>query len=254
MRLAAAVMAVVLAPAAAHAGAWPMPKGQGQVIVRYERQTADEAFDASGALVPIPPRYDEAASAFVEYGLTRRLTLQGKLVAARGQDEFGGYEGAAPAELGLRWTALQNRRGALSVYLGAISAGEGENAVYVSRVRSDGDVEARVLLGRSGRWRGRPVFVDLQAARLWRIGAPDETRFDSTVGVEVTRNWMVLAQSYAGLVDGEEATLQPGWVNGEVSLVRRLGGMRVQAGWRAALSGRESTYGSGPVVAVWRRF
>jgi protein XagA len=251
---AAAALLVLLAPSLAHAGAWPMPKGEGQVILRYEHQWASEAFDKAGVLVPIPDRYDEAASAFVEYGLTSRFTLQGKLVAARGQDEFGGYEGMAPAELGVRWTAVRNPRTAVSLYVGAISPGEGENAVYVSRVRSDGDVEVRAFLGRSGRWRRRPVFADLQAARLWRIGAPDETRFDATLGVEVTRNWMVLAQSYAGVVDGAQDGLAPGWVNAEISAVRRLGRLRLQAGWRAAVAGRDTTYGSGPVVAVWTRF
>ena len=231
-----------------------MPKGEGQVIVRYEHQTADEAFDDTGFLTPIPPRQDEAATAFFEYGLTDRVTVQGKLGAARGGDAFGGYQGGTPPEIGLRWTLLRDPRTAVSVYAGAIAPGEGENAVYVSRVRSDGDLELRALAGRSGRWRGRPVFVDVQAARLFRVGAPDETRVDTTLGVEVTRDWTVLLQSYAGVVDGAVEGLQPGWVNGEASLVRRFGSVRVQAGWRSALYGRHSTYGSGPVIAVWRRF
>jgi hypothetical protein len=231
-----------------------MPRGEGQVILRYEGQTADQAFDVDGALVPIPDRRDEAVSAFLEYGLTGRLTLQSKLAFARGGDAFGAYEGAAPAELGLRWAVLRDRRTAVSVYAGVISPGEGENAVYVSRVRSDGDAELRAMLGRSGRWRGRPVFVDVQAARLWRIGAPDETRLDAAVGVDVTPRWLVLVQAYAGRVDGPDQGLRPGWVNAEASLVRRLGSFRVQAGWRSAVAGRESTYGSGPVVALWKAF
>ena len=254
MRLPAAALLAWLCPSVAVAGAWPMPRGDGQAILRYERQTADEAFDEAGVLVSIPDRADEAATVFVEYGLTSRLTLQGKVGWARGGDEFGGYEGASPAELGLRWTVLQNPRTAVSVYVGAIAPGEGENAVYVSRVRSDGDLEVRGLLGRSGRWRGRPVFVDLQAARLFRVGAPDETRVDATAGVEVTPDWMVMVQGYGGMVDGAQDGLQPGWVNGEASLVRRFGSVRVQAGWRAALYGRHSTYGSGPVIALWKRF
>jgi hypothetical protein len=251
---AAALVAALLVPSLAHAGAWPMKKGDGQVILRFERQTADEAFDASGGLVAIPSRYDEAASTFVEYGLTNRLTLQGKLVAARGQDEFGGYEGTAPAELGVRWAAVRRGGMVLSVYAGAISPGEGENAVYVSRVRSEGDAELRVLFGRSGRWFGRPYFVDSQAARLMRIGAPDETRYDTSIGVDITENWLVLVQSYAGFVDGADEGLAPGWNNAELSVVRRLGSVRVQAGWRTAVAGRDSTRGAGPVIAVWKRF
>lgn len=243
------------AASSAQAGAWPMPKGKGQVITRYERQTAEEVFGPDGAGVPIEPRWDESAVAFVEYGLTDRLTLQGKLGYARGADAFTGYEGAAPAELGVRWNAWNGRGAVISVYGGAISPGEGENAIYVSRQPSDGELEARVLVGRSGRWRGRTAFVDAQAARLWRIGAADETRLDLTVGVDVTRNWLLLAQTYAGETDASGDGLRPGWANVEVSAVRRFrGGWRAQLGYRTAVYGRDTTVGAGPVVAVWRRF
>lgn len=249
-----AALAATLPAIEARAGAWPMPKGEGQVIFRYERQTAEQAFDARGATAPIEPRWDESATAFVEYGITDRLTLQGKAGVARGADAFAGYEGAAPAELGLRWTARRTSRGVASLYLGAITPGEGENAIYVSRVRSHGDLEARVLLGRSGRARGRPVFGEVQAARLWRIDASDETRLDVTVGVEATPAWLALAQAYSGVTDDAGGPLRPGWANGELSLVRRLEGWRLQAGYRVAGYGRDTTRGSGPVLGVWRSF
>ena len=220
----------------ARAGAWPMPKGEGQVILRYERQTAGDAFDAGGALTPIEDRWDESATAFVEYGVTRRLTFQGKFGMARGEDRFTAYEGGSPAELGLRWNVLDRRRAVASVYLGAITPGEGENAIYVSRVRSQGDLELRALVGRSATAFRRPAFAEVQLARLWRIDAGDETRADLTAGVEPARNWLVLVQVYGGMTD-EGAALRPGWLNQEVSLVRRFGGWSAQAGWRAAVQG-----------------
>lgn len=248
-------LAVAACAGSAQAGAWPMPKGQGQVITRYERQSADSAFDASGGLQSIESRWDESAVVFLEYGLTERMTLQGKLGYARGADAFSGYDGAAPAELGLRWNAVKRGRTVVSIYGGAISPGEGENAIYVSRKPSDGELEARLLVGRSGRWRGRTAFIDLQAARMWRFGAADETRFDATVGLDVTRNWLVLVQTYGGETDGADDGLRPGWLNAEVSAVRRFrDGWRGQLGYRTAYQGRESTAGHGPVVAVWRSF
>jgi hypothetical protein len=255
VRAGTAALAAVTAATSAQAGAWPMRKGEGQVITRYERQTADLAFDDQGELRAIEPRWDEAATAFVEYGLTNRLTLQAKAGYARGADAFTAYEGAAPLELGFRWTAIQGPRTVVSLYGGAISPGEGENAVYVSRKPSDGELEARLLVGRSGRWKRRNVFAEGQVARLWRFGAADEVRFDSTAGVEVTPNWLLLMQSYGGETDGADDGLRPGWLIAEVSVVRRMrGGWRAQLGYRTALQGRESTGGVGPVVAVWRRF
>jgi len=249
----AAVLVAAAFATSAQAGAWSMPKGEGQVIVRFERQTAEEAFAADGSTIAIEPRWDEAATAFVEYGLTDRLTFQGKAGLARGRDRFTGYEGASPAEVGLRWRVLERGRAVASVYLGAITPGEGENAVYVSRVRSQGDLEARVLVGRSARAFRRPAFAELQAARLWRIDAGDETRLDLTAGVEPSSNWLVLVQVYGGMTD-EGAALRPGWLNQEVSVVRRFRGWRAQAGWRTALQGRDATRGSGPIMAVWRSF
>ena len=255
MRLAVAILIAAATATSARAGAWPMPKGEGQVITRYERQTADEAFDPTGAEVPIEPRWDESATTFLEYGLTDRITLQGKLGYARGEDAFTGYEGAAPAELGLRWNALRRGRTVISVYGGAISPGEGENAVYVSRKPSDGELEARVLAGRSGRYLRRPAFVEVQVARLWRFGAADETRLDMAAGIDVTRNWLLLAQTYGGETDGAGDGLRPGWANLEVSAVRRFrGGWRGQVGYRTAAYGRDTTVGAGPVIAIWRGF
>lgn len=255
MRLAAAIMLAAVFATSAQAGAWPMPKGEGQVITRYERQTADQAFDGKGAGVPIEPRWDESAIAFVEYGLTDRITFQGKVGYARGANAFAGYEGATPVELGLRWMAVRRGRTVVSLYGGAISPGEGQNAVYVSRKPSDGELEARLLVGRSERYWRRPVFVDAQLARLWRFGAANETRLDVTMGVDLTRDWLLLAQTYGGETDGAGDGLRPGWVNGEFSAVRRFpGGWRAQLGWRTASQGRDTTAGAGPVAAVWRRF
>ena len=111
------------------------------------------------------------------------------------------------------------------------------------------------MYGRSGRYLKRAVFVDAQLARLWRFGAADEVRLDTTVGMDVTENWLLLAQSYGGETDGAGDGLRPGWINAEVSAVRRLpGGWRAQLGWRTASQGRETTVGAGPVAAVWRRF
>lgn len=111
----------------------------------------------------------------------------------------------------------------------------------------------RAMVGRSASARGRPVFAELQAARLWRIDAGDETRLDLTAGVEPARDWLLLVQVYGGMTD-EGAALRPGWLNQEVSLVRRFPGWRAQAGWRTAVQGRDATRGSGPVFAVWRGF
>jgi hypothetical protein len=188
----------------------------------------------------------------VEHGLTSWLTLQAEAAYTRGEDPFIAYDGRGPASLGLRAVVLQRRRTVVSVYAGAVAAGEGRNAGYAAPNQGEGDLEFRVLAGRSGVWRRRPVFAEVQAARLERSGLPDEVRLDTTLGVDVNRRWLVLLQSYAGQADGGDGA--PRWLKAEASLVRRMGTWRVQAGWRGSVDGRNSPLESGPVVAVWRTF
>lgn len=253
----AAVAAVLLTvaaavPAGALAGAWPMAKGQTQVIAKYERAEADEAFDVDSSIVPLFPRTDEQVAVWVEHGLTSRLTLQGEAAYTRGEDLFTRYDGRGPVSLGLRYAVLRTSRSVLSVYVGGVAAGEGRNAGYAPPNQGEGDVELRALAGRSGVWRRRPVFAEVQLARFERSGLPDETRLDSTLGIDVSRNWLLLLQTYAGQADGGGDA--PLWVKSEASLVRRVGNWRVQAGWRQSTYGRNSPLEKGPVVAVWRTF
>ncbi|PHY20460.1 hypothetical protein [Caulobacter sp. BP25] len=228
-----------------------MEPGRAQVIVKYERATADRGYDLGGGLTPIAPRRDEVLSVFVERGLTPRLTLQAKAGATRGHDPWVDYSGRGPIEVGLRWTAQRGPRSSLAVYLGAGEAGVGRNAGYAAPGKGSLDLEARVLYGRSAVWRGREAFVDLEAARLKREGLADETRIDATLGFRPAKSWLLLAQTYAGQADRGE--LDARWIKAELSVVRSFGDWSLQAGWRDTVSGRETARDRGVVLAVWRR-
>jgi len=188
---------------------------------------------------------------FVEHGLTPRLTLQAKAGATRGHDRWVSYSGRGPVEAGLRWTVRRDPRSSLALYLGAGEAGVGRNAGYAAPGRGSLDLEARILYGRSGVWRGREVFVDLQAARLKRRGLADETRVDATLGLRPAKGWLLLAQTYAGQAD--RVGVDARWVKAEVSAVRRFGDWSVQGGWRDTVSGRDTARDQGVVLALWRR-
>ncbi|HJV41577.1 hypothetical protein [Caulobacter sp.] len=237
--------------AKARAGAWPIEPDRTQLIAKYERTTADRGYDPEGAVVDIAPRRDETLSVFVEHGLTPRLTLQGKAGATRGHDRWAAYSGRGPVEAGIRWTVRRDPRSALALYLGAGEAGVGRNAGYAAPGRGSLDLEARVLYGRSGVWRGRQVFVDLQAARLKRQGLANETRIDATLGLRPAKAWLLLAQTYAGQAD--RADVDARWIKSEISVVRAFGDWSVQGGWRDTVSGRETARDRGVVLAVWRR-
>lgn len=252
LALAAAAMAT-----AAEAGAWPQAKGRGQVILKFEDMRAEQGFDPSGDLAPLPAeRRERILGAFVEYGLTDRVTLVLKGDWQSGEDAFVDYEGRGPLELGLNWQVWGDDRTTVSLYGGVADGGEGRNAGYAAPGEGDRDWEVRASIGRSFGAPGGRVgaftggFAELQAARRMREGLADETRVDATLGAHFGDDWMVLGQAYAG--EAEEDG--PRWLSLEASVVRRFGPWSVQAGWREAVSGRETPRSAGPVIALWRRF
>lgn len=248
--IAAALFCALAGPA--WAGAWPMKNGEGQAILKAEDQTADRGFDPDGVETDIDRRHDQTLSLYVEYGLTDRLSLQGKAGLTRGHDRFVDYEGRGPVELGLRYALLHTDRSAVSLYLGAAKDGVGRNAGYAAAGQGDTDLEARVLAGTSRSWRGMHGFVDVQVARLKRSGLADETRVDATIGFRPRPQWLLMSQAYAGQADSRP--LRSRWVKHEISVTRDLARWSLQLGWRQTLSGRETPSDHGPILAVWRRF
>lgn len=250
-----AALAIVIPASAASAGAWNEPKGHGQIILKYERMRAAQAYDEAGHVTDMPNRLDRSLSGLLEYGLTERLTARFKGEWQSGEDMFADFEGRGPLEVGVAWQAYRDDRHALSLYAGVASAGEGRNAGYAPPGAGERDWEVRLLAGRSvggdgWRWAPNGAFVEVQAARLWRDGLPNEVRADVTAGVHLGQNWMALAQAFAGRTDDDRAR----WLSTETSLVRHLGRWSLQAGWRRTAAGRNVPLAQGAVLAAWRRF
>lgn len=248
---------VAAAAPSATAGAWAQPKGKGQVIVKYEDMRADEGFDFAGDRVDLADnRRDRSAGVFAEYGLTGRLTLQFKGEWQSGEDAFVDYDGRGPLELGVTWQAWRDDHGAVSLYAGYASGGEGRNAGYAAPGVGEQDWEVRASAGRSfggrgGVWWGPDrSFVEIQAARRMRDGLPDETRADVTAGAHFGAGWMVLGQAFGGVADDDGSR----WLSVETSVVRHLDDWSFQAGWRQTVAGRETPAAQGVVLALWRRF
>jgi len=223
------------------------------VIVKYEDMRATTGFDPDGVERPLPAeRLDRGAGVFAEYGLSERWTVQLKGDWQDGRDAFVDYSGRGPVEIGATWQAYRSDRNAVSLYAGYTQAGEGRNAGYARPGQGERDVEIRASAGRSHgpvtRLGIDGLFAEVQAARRFREGLPDEVRLDATVGARFGR-WMALSQAYGGAADGGAR-----WLSAEASLVRDLGDWSVQAGWRRTVAGRETPIADGPVVAIWRRF
>lgn len=235
----------------AQASAWPQPKGQGQVIVKYEAMRAEKTLGPDGRREPMyAPRVDRGLSMLIEYGLTDRLTLQAKGEWQSGRAAFLDYEGRGPVEVGARWQVAEGQGGTLSVYAGYALAGQGRNAGYADPGQGEQDWEVRIMAGQSReRW-----FGDIQLARRWRQGLPDEIRTDLTLGYHLSDDWTAMGQVFAGRADAERRAGDAAWVSAELSAVRHLGPWSGQLGWRQTVAGRMTPVAQGPIVAIWRRF
>ena len=226
-----------------------MEPGKTIVITKYESSTADTAFDEGGVLVAIPAQDYSIINTFAERGLTKRLTLQSNVRYLASQSDAGLVAGTATGDLGLRLTVYRRSPWVVSLYAGAVVMRSEPRAVLRQSDAELGAYETRILIGHDLTILNHHAFTEVQLARLSHQNKWDEYRLERLMGVDLTKTWQVLVQTYEGSSDAGAA-----WSKAELSIVRRLGTARVQLGWRQSVSGLQSARESGPVFAVWRSY
>ncbi|MEO1040401.1 MAG: hypothetical protein AAFX09_12745 [Pseudomonadota bacterium] len=234
------------------AGAWVREPGETLVIrtVMY-----DELRLPGGDVL----RKDEIAI-YAEHGFSERLTLVGRIALQditrfpeSSSDEGFALRNLSGSELAARWSLYDYGRWAVSAQALITLQGPGENWNNAPFGQGGGDVEARVLAGRSI---GESHFIEGQLAYRRRTDAVgDEVRFDVTVGLQLIEDFMLLGRSHVIWSPGPE---------GEKPFANH----RVQASIRYDVSARTSLeFGAlGTVsasrmaeeralmVSLWRRF
>jgi len=245
---------LVFAAGPVFAGAWNLPKGEGQVIVKYEPEFSTRAFDQDGDTVALPvDRKDQIVSVWAEYGVHDRVTVLVKTDWQDSRDEYTDFSGRGLLEIGLRTPLVRTNRAVVAVQASYAHDGNGRNASWAGPGEGEHEGEIRLLAG-YGFQASRPMFVEGQIARRWRDGLPDETRLEATMGMDWNDDWSMLWQVYAGRVDAESGVAGPEWIKLESGIIRHFDSWSVQGGWRSTFSGREMPAGHGPIVALWKRF
>ncbi|MCG8443881.1 MAG: hypothetical protein MI723_18930 [Caulobacterales bacterium] len=243
----------------AWAGAWPLEPGRGQAIISFLGDGGTARFDESGARVGGVDFRKLEASAYLEHGLTRRLTVVARpayqQVRLRGGfGDFQEAEGVAATELGARVVALRGEGGVVSVQVGALIPGEGENLIDARL--GDGAVGGEVrLLGGMSWGERRPVFVEAQiAARVFEGQDDPEGRLDLSAGMRLRPNWLALAQTFSTWSDGQGAIARRDYVShkAQLSVVRDLtDSLSVQSGAFRTVAGRNVIDERAGFVALW---
>lgn len=245
---------LALMAGAAHAGAWSLSKGEGQLIVKYEPERASRAFDPEGDPVDLwVDREDQIVSLWGEYGLSERVTLLLKTDYQDSRDEYNQFSRWGLTEVGARLRVMQTERSVVSVQAIYGHDGNGRTASWAGPGEGEHEGEIRLLAGTNLKTK-KPVFVEGQVARRWREGLPNETRVEAALGVELRPNWTLMWQVYAGRVDAQNGDKGPEWIKVENGIIRHFDRWSIQGGWRATLHGREFPDTQGPIVALWRRF
>ncbi len=256
-------VALLLCSSASHAfaGAWTLEQGHGQVVVTVTPSTADEAFDGDRT-TQSRPRYDKVeVQALAEYGVTDWLTaivspgLQHVDIAA----PVGAHRsGLGYTELGGRYRFLSGDNWVFSGQATGRIPGTFDTANPAAIGYNGFEYDFRLLFGYSfavGAW---PAFLDLQLAQRLRTGdPPNELRADVTFGVRPLPQWLLLAQVFNVVSEGNSPPIFPSYDYSKLQLSAIYDLTRqwsVQAGGFTTFSGRNALQENGLIFGAWYRF
>lgn len=256
-------LALVALPVAAHAGAWPEQAGHWLMIDSLSYyQVGVSGYDTFGRPAGTGTYKQTEFSPYIEYGLNNLWTIgmqpRVQYVTQSGLPGTKSTFGLVQWNLFLRRVLYRDDWNVLSAQgqVGIPGAANGNEPLLA---QPNAEYEARLLYGRSftlpNGWRG---FTDLEAGyRVETHGWADQVRADGTIGLNLTPNWLVMAQSFNTVSVGRAA---PGGSDYdlyrvELSAVRALTPhVSLQFGAWHDVAGRRIALGNAGIVAIWLRY
>ena len=261
-------LSLLFFPQICHAGAWNLPKNQGQVIVTGAFTGGNSIFDNDGELQPADFSKTETRI-FFEHGLTDRwtLTANSAFQMSQFQSDGAGFGGAFnfddfdDSEFGLRYQIKRRKGLAVSVQASyIIDGGPPDNILDIGGGRDA--IELRALWGQSfesKKW--GDVFFDAQIAGRLRTndGRYDSTRADLTLGYKPTPKWFVFLQNFSTLREAETdlgfAVPEQFQFKSNISLGYEYKRNRiVQIGYSETFFGRNIVKERGVFLSTWFRY
>lgn len=248
----------------AHAGAWNLPKNEGQIIVTGAFTRGNSIFDDDGNRQDANFSKTETRI-FFEHGLTERWTLTVNSALQMSQFESDqsafNFDDFDDTELGLRYQLKRKQGLALSLQASyIIDGGPADNILDIGGSRDI--IELRALWGRSyetKRW--GDVFFDAQIAGRLRIndGQYDSTRADLTLGYKPSPKWFIIMQNFSTLREAEtdlDLTVPEQFqFKSNISLGYEYKPKRaVQIGYSETLFGRNIVKERGFFISTWLKY
>ena len=243
------------------AGAWTQDQGQGELIVTTLFDEADQSFDQAGHFTPTPAYHGDQANVYVAYGVTDWLTAivrPGVQSSSLASAENQRYTGLGDSEIAVQGRVWSDDSTVISLLAGVRAPTLGGATNLSFQGPSGPEYDFRLLLGHNFTLWSLSGFVDFSAGyRLVGEGAPDEGHFDATFGLYVTRDLLVMAQSFNTISGASHNPQFPQWAQSkaQLSLVYRLTPLwRAQIGAYTTLAGQNAYRENGALLALWRKF
>ncbi len=239
------------------AGAWTQPEDKTQTFSTFTYSRASRSYDShSNATIPI--RYTKLLTqTYIEYGVRDWLTLAVDPEYAKAQSgPPGGPIGVANAfaiGAGARVRLLDDH-GVFSVEGSYKSAGAFDTSVSVNQ-ESARQFEIRALYGTNFDVFGKTAFADLELGQRFIAGArPGETPIDVSVGLHITQQTMILAQSF-NVIAGGDSKPPYGYYRShkiQLSVVQHLWEhLSIQIGGFVSPLGQNALKEQGLSIALW---
>jgi len=247
----------------AHAGAWNLAPGDGQIISTFDYSTASSAFtDLDTDAAPLTFVKNEGRI-FYEHGLSKHLNFVGngayqtvQLSGVQNQINFSDF---ADIELGLRYQIMRKAGLALSVQGSYIIGGGPPNSIFDLNGPQD-SFELRGLWGQSKVFEKFSLFFDTQAAlRSQNSSDIDEWQTDLTLGYKRDEKYMILGQAFyakrQGIAQDRFTVPEQQSLKFKLSAVYQYKKNRhVQIGYQDTVAGRNIIRERGVSVGTWIKY
>jgi hypothetical protein len=255
------IVALLASQGGAFAGAWLLDAGKGEGSLTATFSSAIREFNGSGKLEPAARYSKFELQGLLEYGVTPWLTgilspgFQHVDIAA---PTSATRSGPGYTELGGRALIAQGTTWVISGQATMRIPGTFDTSNPAAIGYTGVEVDIRALAGKSfsaGNW---PAFVDLQLAQRFRGGGPpDEFRADLTFGVRPVPAWLLLAQSFNVISEGDGGPLFPSYNYHKLQLSAVYDvtpQWALQLGGYTTFAGRNALQENGLMVGAWYKF
>ena len=249
---------IAFAPAAAVAGAWTEPQGQGLMIETLWGWTGAGAPWGGN---PAVEQNRADLQTYAEYGLDDQWTLFGRMAVERyelSRPESSLYAGLDYSDLGLRAKLWSSGPWIVSSEATLFLPGAWSPGSPAQAGNTGGAAEARMLAGASFAIGPEPGFLDLELGYRFRTaGPPDEWHGDVTVGLKPAPGVIVMVQDFATVSMPSADGSFPAWRQDVVqaSLVVPLAEKwSLQVAYFTTLVATKTHTERGGALAVWRAF